>query len=1010
MNIPLLFCNYAEWLEIRSKLCYTYKYNIREREGEEMTPRETVFCHMRRFAALLLRLVMAVAFLLSVTAYAHASGKEVRVGWHESPFNTTDKSGRRSGYAYEYQLKIAAYSGWHYTYVHGSWSELLEMLADGRIDMMSDVSYTEERAGTMLFPEYPMGTEEYCIFILPENRDITSKDYSSLNGKRIGVYKNSIQSDNYRRWAELHGVQAELAELSCTEPEALEMLSAGKLDAYIAPNAYGDPGHLTPVCRIGSSEFFFAVNKDRPDLLEDLNAAMQRIQEENPYFNQEMFEKHAKRFGPNAFLTSAEASWLASHNVIRVGYQDDHLAFCATDPATGELTGALKDYLAAAAGCIKDARLDFEARAFPTAASALEALARGEIDCVFPANLSSFDGETKNIVMTPPLAHSDIYAVVRQADRNIFANKEHVVVAVPEDDPNYEAFLIDHFPNWRKVYYANIADCLKAVSGRVADCVLVGSYRYNNISRLCERYRLTTLSTGIGLDYSFAINEGNTELYSIMAKTVGLVPNATVNEALSRYVAEDAKRTFSDFIVDNLRFVMPGVGAVVLVILLLLARSIWAEKRAKTLIAATETDGLTGLYNRDYFFQYANRMHRKHSKTPMDAIVLNIEQFHSVNALNGREFGNHVLRILGSEILAVANENGGIAGRFGADRFDIYCRHTEDYRGILNRLQNKLDALAATASIRLRMGVMPWQDDLEPEQLFDRARTACSMARGHYKDHLIVFDEKVRERELIEQRLLNDLRRALESYEFEVYYQPKYNIQDGPPKLVSAEALIRWRHPELGMISPDSFIPLLERNGKIGEVDKYVWAEAARQIARWRAQFGVTIPVSVNLSRVDVFDPTLEQTLDRILAQNGLEHDALKLEVTESAYTENAQQVIQVVEHLRQKGYTVEMDDFGTGYSSLNMLSAMPIDVLKMDQTFIRNIENDERDIQLVALILGIAANLKIPVIAEGVETEHQLKLLKDLGCVMAQGYFFSRPLHPTEFEKKYLRDGEIAS
>jgi EAL domain-containing protein (putative c-di-GMP-specific phosphodiesterase class I) len=267
----------------------------------------------------------------------------------------------------------------------------------------------------------------------------------------------------------------------------------------------------------------------------------------------------------------------------------------------------------------------------------------------------------------------------------------------------------------------------------------------------------------------------------------------------------------------------------------------------------------------------------------------------------------------------------------------------------------------------------------------------------------------MRMREMLNQRLLNDLRSAAEQRQFKVYYQPKYDIQSDPPRLVSAEALIRWQHPELGLITPDSFIPLLERNGKIGEVDKYVWSEAARQIARWKARFGVTIPVSVNLSRVDVFDPELEQTLDRILVQNGLDHDALKLEVTESAYTENADQVIQVVESLRKKGYTVEMDDFGTGYSSLNMLSAMPINVLKMDRTFIQNIENDEKDVQLVALILGIAKNLDIPVIAEGVETEQQLKLLKDLGCVLAQGYFFSRPLHPAEFEEKYLRDGERA-
>ena len=190
-------------------------------------------------------------------------------------------------------------------------------------------------------------------------------------------------------------------------------------------------------------------------------------------------------------------------------------------------------------------------------------------------------------------------------------------------------------------------------------------------------------------------------------------------------------------------------------------------------------------------------------------------------------------------------------------------------------------------------------------------------------------------------------------------------------------------------------------------MDKFTWREAARQIARWRAQFGVVIPVSVNLSRVDVFDPMLENIPDGILLENGLEHDALKLEVTESAYMEDADQLIRVVKNLRSKGYTVEMDDFGTGYSSLNMLSTIPIDVLKMDRAFIRNIDNDEKTIQLVEHILEIAKSMNVPVVAEGVETESQLQLLKSLGCALVQGFYFSRPLHPSDFEAKYLQNAE---
>ena len=224
----------------------------------------------------------------------------------------------------------------------------------------------------------------------------------------------------------------------------------------------------------------------------------------------------------------------------------------------------------------------------------------------------------------------------------------------------------------------------------------------------------------------------------------------------------------------------------------------------------------------------------------------------------------------------------------------------------------------------------------------------------------MVYNDELRSRETYNQRLLNDLRKAVDHREFKVYYQPKFNIQCEPPRLDSAEALVRWKHPELGLIPPGDFIPLYERNGQIEIIDNYVWAEAARQIAAWKEKYGVTVPVSVNLSRVDMFNPKLEEILDGLVKENGLERHSLKLEVTESAYTDN-------MARLRNKGYEIEMDDFGSGYSSLGALSSLPVDVLKMDRSFVMNIDNDEKDLRLVELILDIARNLKMPVIAEGV-------------------------------------------
>ena len=428
----------------------------------------------------------------------------------------------------------------------------------------------------------------------------------------------------------------------------------------------------------------------------------------------------------------------------------------------------------------------------------------------------------------------------------------------------------------------------------------------------------------------------------------------------------------------------------------------------RKLISAAEHDHLTMLYNKNFFFEYANRIHHYHPEWHMDAVVINIDQFHTINALNGFEFGDNVLRILGNEIRSFLAETEGIASRFEADRFDIYCIQQPDYQVVLDRFQNKLNELSETANIRLRMGVKPWNEDVEPVVLFDCARTACNKVRGDNMTHLMIYDEDMRMREMLGQRLMNDLHQAVDEHQFTVYYQPKYNIQVDPPRLTSAEALIRWKHPELGMISPADFIPLFEGNGQIRIVDNFVWAEAAHQIAEWKEKYDITIPVSVNLSRVDVFDPSLEDRLRHLIVDNSLDFKDMKLEVTESAYTENGEQLISLISHLREIGFEIEMDDFGSGYSSLNMLSSMPIDILKMDMKFVRNIEHSETDFRLVKLVLDIARYLDVPVIAEGVENENQLKMLKDAGCDIVQGFYFSRPVPPDIFEKYIAEELEL--
>ena len=427
----------------------------------------------------------------------------------------------------------------------------------------------------------------------------------------------------------------------------------------------------------------------------------------------------------------------------------------------------------------------------------------------------------------------------------------------------------------------------------------------------------------------------------------------------------------------------------------------------RQLISAAEHDKISNLYSRNFFYEYANRIFTYHPEMHLDAVALNVEQFHSMNALNGRTFCDGVLRVIGDEINAFLSENEGIACRFDADRFHILCTPQEDYGALLGRIQNRVNEISHNVRIHLRMGVKTWGEGMEPVMMFDCARTACNLVRGDYQHPLMIYDDDMRRREMLHRRLLNDLSDAVEEKQLTVFYQPKYNIQCDPPRLSSAEALIRWKHPELGMISPGEFVPLFEGNGLISIVDNFVWNEAAKQIAEWKEKYAFELPVSVNLSRADVFDKGLVDRLKKTVADNGLEYGDLKLEVTESGYTDNAALLLKTVSELRELGFDIEMDDFGSGYSSLNMLSAMPIDVLKIDMKFVRNIETSATDMRLVKLIIDIAQYLKVKTVAEGVETEGQLNLLRRAGCDLVQGYYFSRPVPADEFEAFIKREIE---
>ena len=369
----------------------------------------------------------------------------------------------------------------------------------------------------------------------------------------------------------------------------------------------------------------------------------------------------------------------------------------------------------------------------------------------------------------------------------------------------------------------------------------------------------------------------------------------------------------------------------------------------KDLIRWTERDQLTGLYNREYFYRYAEIYDTFHQDEATDALVLDVSHFRVMNERFGRAYADEVLKRIGAELYKFVRSNGGIACRREADTFQVYCPHMTDYAP----LARQVTAAACgedKVRVHIRIGVYPQVDKtIDMELRFDHAKSAADSLRNSFSESVAMYDESLRE------------------------------------------------------VEAGRFIPLFESNGLIRELDHYVWREAAAQIGDWRKRLGCSVPVSVNVSRIDMMDPDLADTFCRLVEENGLSFDDLHLEITESAYTEDSEEIIRVVSGLRARGFKIEMDDFGAGYSSLNMITKLPIDALKLDMMFIRTAFHETGNTGILKIMLDISRYLSVPMIAEGVETEEQMLTLQGLGCDIVQGYYFARPMPAKDFEA-YLK------
>lgn len=422
-------------------------------------------------------------------------------------------------------------------------------------------------------------------------------------------------------------------------------------------------------------------------------------------------------------------------------------------------------------------------------------------------------------------------------------------------------------------------------------------------------------------------------------------------------------------------------------------------REAKSTIEILERDPLTNLYTQNAFFDRAATMLKENPETAFDIIAVDIERFKMVNDAFGSAAGDKLLAEVAICLLSIREEGKSLFARARADKFyALVPRCTSVYETLDRHIGFLADNYPLPMRLQIKLGVYPIKDRaVSIHRMCDRAVLAACSIKGFFDKRIAFYDDSIRKKMIMEQNIIDTMTEALEREEFQVYLQPKVEIGTG--RLMGAEALVRWQHPQLGMVSPGDFIPVFEKNGFIYALDQFVWRKACEIMGRWKRKKGNFIPISVNVSRVDIYHTDLPGILMKMVEENNLEPGNLHLEITESAYVSDSQQLLSVIEQLKALGFIIEMDDFGKGYSSLNTLSELPIDVLKIDLEFLRMRKNVVRRKQIMRFVINLANELRLQVIAEGAETEEQIALLHEMGCEYAQGYFYGRPMPQEDFQ-----------
>lgn len=667
---------------------------------------ETMQTLMRKSVCAMLCLLLLLSAVLPVKAAAEtAPAKVVRVGSFEDTFNYCNEKGARKGYGYELLQTLSGYTGWQFEYVTCDWSDCFEKLKNGEIDIMGDISYTEDRAEEMLFSDEPMGEEKYYLYADLSRADISASDYKTLNGKKIGVLMGTEPEVMLTEWEEKHGIKTQHVNISNNE-DVKQKLANHEIDCFVSleESFWAELG-ISTITRVGKSGIYYALNKDRPDLKEELDNAMRALDEAAPFYTADLYKRYfSLDYIP--ILTGEEKAWLKGHGAIRMGFLTSDRGVSTYDPATGEITGTITDYIQFAADCLGNQELEFQLVGYDDKEAELNALKSGEIDMIFHFDQSPNLAEEYRVACTNTTWTSNMMAVTNQQHFN--ENKANRI-AVPQNKISLTRYLAFYYPQWEIVDCDTQEDAIKLVKDGQADCFITG---VSSEAKYSKNHGLYSVLLPNPAKSCFAVNSGNRSLLSILNKTIKAMPANMLTSSLAMYKSSSRKVTLSEFIKDNFFMVLLvssiAVAAILLTILKLLRKARKAEAAARK--AANDTQKL----NAKLQIAVENAESANHAKstflfnmshdirTPMNAIIgyADLASRHSDDPAKLKNYMENI-QVCGQNLLMLLNNVLDLA-RIENDKTEMEYSVSDvekDFRNCIAMFRNQADSKGQTLMV-----------------------------------------------------------------------------------------------------------------------------------------------------------------------------------------------------------------------------------------------------------------------------------------------------------------------